>query len=93
MIRLMIYRATPPPEGEGSGHLLNTTDWQRYASQQLRREIQCIRNADTLSHLASFALHRRFTAATGATSTSASTNGRQPARRPQAETFGRPRTL
>jgi hypothetical protein len=38
MIPLMLYRATPHRRGEGVPvTLLNTTEWQRYASQQLRR--------------------------------------------------------
>lgn len=38
MIRLMIYRATPRQRERGVPvTLLNTTEWQRYASQQIRR--------------------------------------------------------
>src|ERR1700730_15930928 len=86
MIRLWLYREIPHRRGEGVGSTvtnprdapavpadLDDPQQRAQARAQLRRELKCIRNAVTFDRAVRAAAPLPSKAATGATSTSAST--------------------
>src|ERR1700730_3018932 len=77
MIRLWLYREIPHRRGEGVGSTVtNPKQARAQARAQLRRELQCIRNAVTFDRAVRDVAQLPSKAATGATSTSASIKAR-----------------